>query len=242
MTQSSGFQPLSSFGSEYNSLRFIILSILSKIRTATLCEVLSVTNNGGVSPVGFVDLQPLVNQVTGAGISMAQGQIYHIPYFRLQGGANAVILDPQVGDIGIAIFADSDISNVVINKSQSNPGSSREFNVSDGLYIGGFLNGTPNQYVEFSSSGIKVNSPTLINLVAPDIQLNAQTIELSGSASVTITTPTFTVNATNIAMNGNTSVTGTLQNNSVDVGSGHAHQVSGVQTGSSTIETSAPNV
>jgi len=196
MTQpTSGSQPLSSFGSEYNSLRFIILSILSKIRTATLCKVTSVTNAGGVSPVGFVDLQPLVNQVTGAGVAMAQGAIYHIPYFRLQGGANAIILDPQVGDIGIAIFADSDISNVVTTKAQSSPGSGREFDVSDGLYFGGFLNGLPTQIFEFLNDG----------------------------AGIALTTPgSFTVNASSMIVNCGITATGDVVGNGISLDS-HVH-------------------
>lgn len=197
MTQqgSNAFQPQSTFGSEYNALRFIMQSSMSKMRTATLCKVIAVTNSGGVSPVGFVDLQPLVNQVTGSGIASSQGTIHGIPYFRIQGGLNAIILDPQIGDIGMAVFAESDISSVVKNKAQSNPGSARQFDVADGIYLGGFLNAAPTQYIQFLNGGAGINilSPAEITLTAPTVTVNAS----SG----------MTINA-NVTVNGMLSATG----------------------------------
>src|SRR6185312_7579436 len=106
----------------------------------------------------------------------------------------AIILDPQVGDIGIAIFADHDISSVAANKAQANPGSWRRFSMADALYVGGLLNGVPGQYVQFSSAGIELHSPTRITLDAPDIVMQAPTIEMNADTSITATTPIFTIN------------------------------------------------
>lgn len=189
---------------DFNSISFLVRQILSRVNTATLVKVLAVTNSGGVSPVGFVDVQMMVNQLDGYGNAIANAQLHHLPYARMQGGANAIILDPQVGDIGIAVFADHDISSVAVNKAVSNPGSMRRFNISDGLYIGGVLNGTPTQYVRFSGGGINITSPTQISMNAPDISLTAPTIEMNASSSITATTPTFTVTG-NIVANGDIS-------------------------------------
>ena len=145
-----------------------------------------------------MDVQPLVNQVDGASNSTAHNVLNHLPYFRLQGGADAVIIDPKVGDIGIAVFASRDISAVSSAKKRSNPGSSRQLSMSDGLYIGGVLNGVPTQYVQFSAAGIKIHSPTAVILEAPDVQILASTVEIVATASATITTPTFTVNAATV--------------------------------------------
>jgi hypothetical protein len=153
--------------SQYNAMSFLVRQMLSRISTATVVQVVAVTNSGGVSPVGEVDVIPLVNQVDGAGNAVSHGTVYSIPYFRLQGGADAVILDPKVNDKGIAVFADHDISSVKANKGQANPGSNRRFDMADGLYLGGFLNGTPTQYVQFNTTGITVLSPTKITLHAP---------------------------------------------------------------------------
>lgn len=189
-----GFQQPETASSDINAQAFLVQSILSRIATATLVQVTAVTNAGSVSPVGFVDILPLVNQTDGAGNAVPHKGISHCPYFRLQGGANAVILDPQVGDIGIAVFASRDISSVMANKGQANPGSWRRFDMADGLYVGGVLNGTPSQIIQFSAEGITLTSPTAV-----------------------------TINAPTITLNGNIASTGTLTNNGVDVGSPHRH-------------------
>jgi len=162
-------------GSDYNANTFLVWSILARVRTMQPCKVLSVTNSGGVAPVGFVSLQPLVNQLDGYDNAVPHGTLYNVPYFRLQGGANAIILDPQVGDIGFAGVADRDISSVKATKAQANPGSKRRFSMADAVYFGGILNGTPNQYIAFSTSGIALLSPTQITMTAPQIVANAST-------------------------------------------------------------------
>lgn len=165
---------------DFNAHSFLIRSILSKISTATLVQVVKCTNAGGVSSAGFVDVRPMVNQIDGNGNAIAHGVIYRCPYFRLQGGANAVILDPQPGDIGIAIFADRDISSATANKRPSNPGSRRRFDMSDALYIGGVINGTPSQFIEFSGAGITLTSPTKVIVNAPEVDMNTAVLKVSG--------------------------------------------------------------
>lgn len=155
-------------------LSFIIESLIGRIQTVTLVRVMAVKNSG-LAPVGLVDVQPMVAQLDGAGNAVAHGTIHNIPYFRLQGGSNAVIIDPQVGDIGMCGFCSRDISSVKNNKTPSAPQSRRRFDWSDGLYFGGFLNGTPEQYIMFMPDGIKLFSPSQIELSAPNIQINGNT-------------------------------------------------------------------
>ena len=140
------------------------------------------TNAGGVAPVGSVDVLPLVRQVTPDGDGVSHGTVYGLPYMRMQGGANAVILDPQVGDIGIAVFSSRDISAVKATKAEALPGSARTFDYADGLYIGGVLNGTPTQYVRFATDGVTVLSPTKITLEAPAIELKGPVTATSTGA------------------------------------------------------------
>lgn len=187
--------------SDFNAVSFLVAQMLAKIQTVTLVEVVGVTNAGELSPVGFVDVRPLVNQMTGDRKAVPHGTIYHLPYFRLQGGGNAIILDPQQGDIGMCGFCSRDISSVKASKAAASPGSFRTFDFADGLYFGGMLNGTPTQYVQFNATGIKMHSPHLINLDAPDVQINAQTVEINATTSATVNTPTFTVNG-NTVLNG----------------------------------------
>lgn len=177
-----GFEQPADGLTDYTANLFAIEQRLAQISTMTLAKVVSVTNSGGLSPVGFVDVQPLVNQVSGAGKSIPQAVISNVPYFRLQGGKNAIVIDPEVGDIGPVGFSDRDLSAVKNNRAQSNPGSFRRFSSSDGLYFGGMLNGTPTQVVQFNNSGITVMSPTKITLQAPEVLIEA-------SSKITMDTP-----------------------------------------------------
>jgi len=224
-----GFQEPNTEGDEFNTLYFLMQSVLAKANVAMMVKVKAVTTTGGVNPAGYVDVQPMVNQVDGAGNSFPHGVVYHLPYFRLQGGTNAVILDPQVDDIGLAVICDRDISSVKATGDVANPGSRRRFSFSDGMYFGGFLGPSPTQYVRFSSAGINLESPTAINLNAPDVKITAPTMEIEASTSVTVTTPTFTVNG---AIVGTSTVTATTD----VVGGGislKTHTHSGVTSGSS---------
>ena len=199
--------PLQAALGEFDRIAFMVQQALGKMQTATLVRIESCTNAGGLSPVGYVDVTPLVNQLDGQGNPTPHVTIYNVPYFRLQGGANGIIIDPQKGDIGVAVFASRDISQVKTTKKQGNPGSHRQYSFADGMYLGGMLNGTPTQYVQFSTAGIKIHSPVAVVLDAPDIQLNAATVEINGTTSTTVTTPTFTVNGATV-LNGTISQTG----------------------------------
>ncbi|WP_347558584.1 oxidoreductase [Robbsia sp. KACC 23696] len=192
----TGTQTPQTAGADFNAHTFLVWSILARVRTMQICKVMGVTNAGGIEAVGFVDLLPLVNQVDGNGNAVPHGTIYRCPYFRLQGGDNAVIIDPVVGDIGWAGFADRDISKVVATKAQANPGSGRKFDMADAVYFGGIINGTPKQYMAFSSNGIDILSPTRISLTAPVIVSNASS--------------TFTVNSPQSQFSGAVIVQGLL--------------------------------
>jgi hypothetical protein len=156
------------FAGEFNAIQYMIRQILGKANIATLVQVQAVTNNGGVSAFGFVDVLPMINLVDGLGNTVPQGQtnLYQLPYVRIQGGANAIILDPQVGDIGIAIIADRDISIIKATQAVGNAGSGRRNNLADGIYIGGILNAAPTQYIQFNSSGITINAQGTVNITS----------------------------------------------------------------------------
>lgn len=227
-------------GDEYGAMMFVISQALARLSTSTVVRVVAVTNAGGVAPVGFVDVQPLVNQLDGAGNAVPHAVLHNLPYFRLQGGTDAIILDPKVGDLGIAVFASRDISAVKASKAQANPGSWRSYDMADGLYVGGLLNGTPVQYVQFTAGGINVVSPAKVTVQAPNIELNAST-------QCALNSPQIVLNGTvqqgsgsfggTSTWQGDMNTLGTLRNNGKDVGSTHTHP--GVQSGPS--NTGTPN-
>ena len=177
----------------YNEFAFVFAQMLGKRCFCAVVQVVACSNSGAVAAAGTVDVQPLVNQVDGVGNAVPHHVIHGLPYQRMIGGTSAVIIDPAVGDIGYCVFADRDISSVKATQKQANPGSRRRNNWSDGIYIGGILNGIPTQYVEFNASGITVHSPTKVTVSAPDIELtattvvnlNAPTIGLNGAVTQT---------------------------------------------------------
>ncbi|MDE1906085.1 MAG: baseplate assembly protein [Rhodospirillales bacterium] len=132
---------------------------------------MAVTNAGGVSPVGTVDVMPLVSQVDGQGNAIPHGTIHACPYLRIQGGANAVILDPQVGDIGIAVVCDRDTSAVEVAKGAAPPGSKRRHDLADAVYLSTIIGQAPTQYVEFASGGITITSPVGVTING-NVQVN----------------------------------------------------------------------
>lgn len=169
---------------DYATWQFMIQQRLSQIQTLAMVTVVGVTNAGGVSPVGRVDVRVLVNQVAGDGTQVPHVTLFDIPYFRIQGGTNAVILDPAVGDIGVCGFSSRDIQALKADPAGSiaegvNPGSASQFSYADGLYFGGFLNAVPVQYVAFATAGITLVSPTKITLQAPEIDLTGAVVASS---------------------------------------------------------------
>ena len=131
---------------------------------------------GAVAPSGFVDVQPVVSQVDGAGQRQDHGTIYHVPYTRIMGGNAAILMDPVAGDIGWIMCADRDISAFKDQIAQGGstqpvlPGSQRRYDLADAIYVGGTKSGAPAQYDSWNSSGI----------TRTDVNGNALTMNQSG--------------------------------------------------------------
>ncbi|MHB8915612.1 MAG: hypothetical protein ACYC4K_07340 [Thiobacillus sp.] len=222
---------------EFNQIQFVIQQLLAKTHIAALVMVMGSSNSGSVSPVGTVNVTPLVNMTDGFGNSIKHGVIYSIPYFRLQGGANAIILDPQVGDIGLAVFAENDHSVVKATKAQGNPGSARCNDWADGMYFGGFLNGTPTQYIQFSSSGIDVVSPTKITCSAPTVEIDATTATVNAANSTVTATASASVISPSISLGASgQTLTGLVTSAMETLFNGHTHTSESAGTA-----TSVPN-
>lgn len=146
--------------------------LIGRVFTHTVVKVVAV-DAGATGPVGFVDVVNLLQQIDGNNNGIPNVTMYRLPYFRLQGGGNAVIIDPRIGDIGLASFAMGDISEIKRNKQEGPPPSRRAHDVSDGLYIGGFLNGSPKQYIHFLESGINIQSTGQVTMDCTKLRVNA---------------------------------------------------------------------
>lgn len=208
--------------SEYNAIAYVVRSILSGRSHAALVQVVAVTP-ATEEEIGTVDVQPMVNQLDADGAPLAHGVINGIPWLTLQAGPNAVLLQPEVGDRGLCVFADRDISSVKATREIANPGSFRQADMADGLYLGGFLNDTATQWIRMNDEGIVLHSPILIRLEAPEIRLEAENlvdivapqVTVDAETSTTITTGQLTVNGPsqfngNMSVDGNVDVTGDI--------------------------------
>lgn len=187
-------------GSEVGRLALMIRTALSGVRTAIPVKVIACSNAGGVAPIGTVDVQPLVSAVDADGRVWDHDTVYAAPYQRMQAGVMAVIMDPQPGDIGLAVACDRDISAVKNASGSAAPASNRRHDLSDLVYLKTIIGAAPTQYIRFDPAGnIQIVTPGEV-----DIQSAA------------------------------------LKHNGVNVGSTHEHQVTGVQSGSSTVTSNGP--
>ncbi len=171
-----GQQALNSGEGDFNQIEFLVSQMLGRLNTCTLVRVEAV-HGTGLSTMGTVDVTPLVNQVTGDGQAIPHTTIHGLPYFRIQGGLNAIICDPKAGDIGFCVFADRDISGVKNAQGPALPGSRRRFDYSDGLYFGGWNKSAPTNYVLVDDAGIQVQTPSGL------VKITGGTMEFHGPAT-----------------------------------------------------------
>ena len=199
---------LNSGASEFNAISFLVEQMVKgMVNTAIPVRVDSCTKPGVGGAAGYVSATPLVQQRGADGKGLMPVSLPQLPYFRLQCGTAAVVLDPQPGDIGLAICSQQDSSNVQAGTSDPvQAGSFRCFDLSDSFYVGGFLNQAPTTYIHLDpeKGEITVKAPTKITIDAPQIELKGA-VTMGGAGS----SDTITLDG-NITTNGNFSTTGNV--------------------------------
>jgi hypothetical protein len=167
---------------DFNTMDFVARRVLAGAVIATLVQVKAVNGN-------TVNAQPLVNQVDGLGNATPHGIINNLRWIQLQGGPCAILIPPVVGDIGLAVFADRDISSVVANKGQANPGSWRRNDYADGVYVTCIsgINETPSESIELTSAGINITTPGGFSITSPDVTTSGN-LEVGSGVSATFAT------------------------------------------------------
>lgn len=171
--------------SDFNATAFLVRQLISRLETMKLVKVMKVTpgeGDGDVKKAGTVDVQPLVSQIDGNGNGTPHGTVYGIPWSRAQGGKNALIIDPEVGDIGYVVVSDRDISSVKENGGKVGPAPTRRsYNIADGVYAGGALNVAPEQYLIFTADGVR-----LVDKTGNKIEWTSDGITLTPSGSLPV--------------------------------------------------------
>ena len=219
--------------SPINALEFFVKSLISKtVYTAFPVTVTAVERTGTGSGAGYVTVKPLLmpRNVEAQGIAVTT--IPKLPYFRLQHGTAAIVCDPKVGDVGLAVVAKHDISNINGSTTPKVPATYRKFDPSDSFYIGGFWGKAPEVFIHLEDEGtIKIKAPTKITIESPECEVNAST--------------SFTVNSAQINLNGPISGGGSGGADATFTGDVNAkgisltsHTHTGVQSGNSS--TGAP--
>ena len=216
-----------------NSMEFFVRSLISQVVSTSLPVVVTaVERKGEEAGAGYVTVKPLLQPRNNSGDGLEVTTIPKLPYFRLQHGKAAIICDPKVGDIGLAVVAKHDISNINGSTTPKVPATYRKFDPSDSFYIGGFWGKAPEVFIHLEDEGtIKIKAPTKITIESPECEVNAST--------------SFTVNSAQIILNGPISGGGSGGADATFTGDVNAkgisftsHTHTGVQSGNSS--TGAP--
>ena len=192
---------------EYDKVISQFNSLITNVNTAMPCKVVAIEKQEqrGVNIVGFVDIQLMIEQTNGQKKGNETAIICNVPYVRIQGGTNAVIIDPEINDLGVAIFSSRDITNFKEARRQTPPATWRKFSISDAIYIGGIRNQKPVQYIHFRNDGIEIYSPKRVHITTPTVLIDSDNTTINTSAKTTInanssceiTTPTVLIHSDN---------------------------------------------
>lgn len=236
-------------GSDANALAFSFARLLAGKHFIKLVEVRAVR---GTAPNLFVDVLPQVATVDADGHQVGSVMVYNIPVWRLQRGNSAIIMDPVPGDIGIIVVSDQDVSVARERRAVSVPGSRRTHSLTDGFYLGGALNMSPTQYIEFADNVLRVVTPNPLTVECKSAEVNA-------TDSATLNTKKATINATEeidantptLKVSGDIEAGGNITDNAGgnkktlkdlrEAYDGHHHKVKNVQGGGSTVTSETPD-
>lgn len=179
---------ISAYGSDFNAEDFRIRSLIKRcISTAIPVRVDVVDRPADGSGAVYVDATPLICETAADGTALEPVSIPRLPFFRYQHGTAAVICDPKVGDVGLAIFAQQDVSLLDGGNQPQPPGSFRSFDMSDGFYLGGFWGQKPETFIHLEDTGH-------ITITAPQaVTVNTATATVNASDSVKLDTPKTTI-------------------------------------------------
>lgn len=161
--------------SETNALLFLIKSIIGQtVNTCIPVVVTGVERAGKGAGAGYLSCKPLVMQRAANGDSLPCVEIPRVPYFRLQHGTASIVCDPVVGDVGLAVFAKSDTSNVNGDGQEKQAGSFRAFDMSDGFYLGGFWGKAPTTFIHLEQDGsIEIESTKEVTVKTAQVKIEA---------------------------------------------------------------------
>ena len=167
--------------SEANQIHYLISAMINNTVNVAIPVRVDSVEIGANGVAGWVSATPLVTDRDLHGNMIKPVSIPRLPFFRYRCGTAAVIVNPRVGDVGVAVFAHKDISQVKPNvKEPRNAGSFRKFDYSDGIYFGGlFGDAKPTTTIELDPD------KGLIQVDCQKMVVNAPSIVLNGEVQTT---------------------------------------------------------
>lgn len=220
-----------SYNGSVNALDFVIRSIVKGMINTAIPVLIQEVLPGDQNAAGYVRALPLVMCRDPENNSIPNSVIPRLPFYRYYAGRAAIVCDPVVGDIGLAVFAQQDSSRV--NKETTEPqpaGSFRNFDMSDGFYFGGFYKGAGDTTIVFDQNGnITVNAPESCVVNTKNGTINA-TQKMTVNSPQTEFTGNVKINQDLTVVGNTTSAGGDVVASGISLKS-HVH--SGVQGGPS---------
>jgi phage baseplate assembly protein gpV len=188
-------------------------TVKGMVNTAEVVKVVGVDAGGPGAAAGYVDVLPLVCQTDAYNETLPPTTLYRLPYSRCQGGIAALVIDPEAGDTGVAVFAKRDSSGVGQGGAQepTQPGSFRSFDQGDGFYIGGFLNKIPEIYLELNQDKEAVlHAPQKVTIETKECIINSETATVNASNQATVASPETIIDSPQTRCKGNLWVEGSM--------------------------------
>ncbi len=208
-----GSKKLTSANSPANALSFFVeQSIWAGVNTAEVVAIDEAGQSGTEGPAGHASATPLVCPVDGFNRTLPPASIPKMPFYRPQAGKAAIVMDPQPGDKGVAVFMKRDSSGVATGKNAPvPPGSFRRFDQADGFLFNGFLGETPEIWLHLNPASGDISLSTK----AANVEISCResgNIEIrTGSGNVNVIgSGRVTLEAPQIVLDGNARVTGNL--------------------------------
>ncbi|BBK09272.1 hypothetical protein [Klebsiella phage 05F01] len=233
------------------SFRQLIMDHISEIHTSLPARVTSVDYGAKT-----VHLESIVKNKRGSDDEISYPTMYDVP-FMINGGGNARISFPiKSGDIGTVIFAERDISNAM--QTSGEEASSASIIQPCGMYPVCFIpkiaTGTDSTESVDENSIVISNNKNTYSSFDPDGNIsiyNSQGMKVdltTTGISLTDGSGTLSLTGGNLTFNGGTfNINGLIidENGLITDSNGvafhtHTHRVSGVESGSSTVESDIP--
>lgn len=209
------------------------------------CEVIAVHSRTRV------DVKLLIMMVDADGNRVSRQNVTNIPVETLGAGDLLVSFPIQEGDKGWIEASDRDISLFLQSYSESQPGTRRMHSFNDAKFVPDIMtNFTVSQ--EDSSAVVIQNRNGSVKIAIDQSEVrivnNSVSVKVNGSSVTGVAPGGFNLNGLVIDSNGEFTTKSGLSSSNGDVSTqsgvtlgDHDHDVSGIQTGTSTVTSDTPN-